>query len=179
MKLASLCTFVALTLVALARAELPADAYRSTAEIIRDKGYPCEEYDVVTDDGFILSVQRIPHGANGTVPAAPRPAIYLQHGLVCQTGIWVTDYLTTIPYYFADRGTNVVSHCVCVVGVKSLFPTAGYDVWLVNSRARPEPRHVSLKPSDPAFWAWSWDEMAQYDVKAAISHIRQVALCRQ
>ena len=32
------------------------------SQLITSKGYPCEEYDVHTQDGFILGVQRIPAG---------------------------------------------------------------------------------------------------------------------
>ena len=34
-------------------------------ELITSKGYPCENHYVETEDGFILNMQRIPHGRVG------------------------------------------------------------------------------------------------------------------
>jgi len=32
-------------------------------------------------------------------------------------------------------------------------------------------RHVKLKPSEKAFWDWSWDQMAHYDLEAYVNYI--------
>ncbi len=32
--------------------------------MVRSYGYPAEDHSVVTEDGYILGVHRIPHGAN-------------------------------------------------------------------------------------------------------------------
>nr|XP_009626259.1 triacylglycerol lipase 2 isoform X1 [Nicotiana tomentosiformis] len=44
-------------------------------------GYKCQEFEVTTDDGYILSVQRIPKGRGGG-GGANRPPVLLQHGVL-------------------------------------------------------------------------------------------------
>ena len=52
-----------------------------------------------------------------------------------------------------------------------IMADAGYDVWLGNSRGNTYGRrHVDLSPDDPAFWAFSWDQMASFDLPAKIEY---------
>lgn len=53
--------------------------YNIQPDIIRKNGYPFEEHKVVTPDGYILSLFRIPntHRAN-----AKKDPVFLQHGIV-------------------------------------------------------------------------------------------------
>uniref|UniRef100_A0A673CJQ3 Lipase, gastric n=1 Tax=Sphaeramia orbicularis TaxID=375764 RepID=A0A673CJQ3_9TELE len=65
------------------------------SEIIRRWGYPAEEHQVLTEDGYILTVNRIPHGLKNTAQVrwtCPRPAVFLQH-------VWDTSW--------ADAGYDV------------------------------------------------------------------------
>ncbi len=47
---------------------------RRVKEIIEDAGYPYEQYQVVTEDGYILLLERIPNRTSKHV-------LYLQHGV--------------------------------------------------------------------------------------------------
>merc|ERR1712216_331511 len=49
---------------------------------------------------------------------------------------------------------------------------AGYDVWLGNARGTRFGRaHSTLKEESPEFWAWSWDEIAKFDIPATVDFI--------
>lgn len=125
------------------------DARRNTTELIRSKGYPCEEYDVVTEDGFILGVQRIPHGLKSGSVYSQRPVVFLQHGLVDASSTWVINSAAeSLGFLLAD---------------------AGFDVWLGNVRGNTySKRHIKYHVDDHRFWAWSWDQMAKYDIPAML-----------
>ena len=64
-------------------------SFFSQSEIIASKGYPCEEYTVETRDGFLLGVQRIPHGRRSNVTR--KGVVFLQHGLLGASTNWITN----------------------------------------------------------------------------------------
>ncbi|XP_026264763.2 gastric triacylglycerol lipase isoform X2 [Urocitellus parryii] len=95
------------------------EAHMNINQMISYWGYPSEEYEVVTEDGYILGVFRIPYGKKN-----------------------------------------------------SENKDAGYDVWLGNSRGNTwSRRNLYYSPDSVEFWAFSFDEMAKYDLPATIDFI--------
>ncbi|KAG8366782.1 hypothetical protein BUALT_Bualt16G0003500 [Buddleja alternifolia] len=111
-------------------------------------GYKCQEFEVTTDDGYILSVQRIPEGrAGGGGPN--RPPVLLQHGVLVDGMTWLLNPPEqSLAMILADNG---------------------FDVWISNIRGTRFSRgHVSLDPANPEYWNWTWDDLVSHDLPSVI-----------
>lgn len=129
-------------------------------EICRIFGYDAEEHIVKTQDGYLLGVHRIggPKHSDWRTrpPATPRPVVYLHHGLLMNSEIWVAnvDPTNVLPFVLADLG---------------------YDVWLGNNRGNKySKKHVSLRPTSVQFWDFSIDNFALYDIPDTINYILEL-----
>lgn len=120
--------------------------------VIRHWGYPVEEHEVQTDDGYILKIHRIPHGKNEDPNGLKKPVVFLQHGLLMSSASWVTNLPhQSFGFILADEG---------------------YDVWMGNFRGnRYSRRHRSLNPFFTTFWKFSWDQMALKDLPAMFDYV--------
>ncbi|KAK4417888.1 Triacylglycerol lipase 2 [Sesamum alatum] len=130
---------------------LPLTAICSAAVTLN--GYKCQEFDVTTDDGYVLSVLRIPEGrAGGGGPN--RPPVLLQHGVLVDGMTWLVnpteESLATI---LADNG---------------------FDVWISNVRGtRFSRRHLTLDSNNSQFWNWTWDDLVTHDLQSVIELVFQ------
>ena len=72
-------------------------------------GYPVENHIVTTDDGYILNLHRIPHGANEKSEDAKslqRPVVFLGHALECSSSEYTFGPANkSLAYILADAGT--------------------------------------------------------------------------
>ncbi|ODN01188.1 Lipase 3 [Orchesella cincta] len=138
---------------------LNSDKDKRTPEIIRAYDYDLVTYDeVTTEDGYILTVFRIPGGPKSP-PAFGKPAVLLHHGLLTASDNWVLQY--------GDRN------------LAFKLADAGYDVWLANARGTDfSQRHTQHSVPNGAYWQFglllyilhnnSFHEIAIYDLPAII-----------
>ncbi|KAJ8675728.1 hypothetical protein QAD02_011514 [Eretmocerus hayati] len=117
----------------------------NVVEFIRHHGYPAEEHVIKTDDGYILTMHRIPGNKTSRV-------VLLQHPLIASSYVWVSSGKhKALAFLLADKG---------------------YDVWMGNVRGNTYSKnHTIYSELDKEFWNFSWHEMAIYDLPAEIQYI--------
>lgn len=127
------------------------DEYLDVPQVIARHGYPSETHTIVTEDGYILNLHRIPGSKNGTRGGLP---IFLQHGLLGSSADWIINGNNSLGFLLANEG---------------------YDVWLGNARGNTYSKaHVTLKVDSYQFWNFSWHEMGTKDLPACFYHVGEI-----
>lgn len=120
---------------------------RTCQDVITELGYPYEAINVVTADGYVLLLERIPRRDS-------RKVVYLQHGVFDSSMGWVSNGVVGSPAFAAfDQG---------------------YDVFLGNFRGLVSREHVNKNMSSREYWRYSINENGIEDIPAMIEKIHQV-----
>ena len=143
--------YILLQIFNLAQA-LDPEALMTFQQVVESNGYTFEAHNVTTADGYILTLYRIP--CKKGQPITPgKPVAFLQHGLLDLADTWIMNQ--PCPAF--------------------LFADAGYDVWLGNSRGSYHSLgHIKWNyNTDPQYWQFTWQHMADYDIPAVIPFVLQ------
>ncbi|KAI1333364.1 sterol esterase [Xylariaceae sp. FL0255] len=142
----------------------------------RRVGLDVEEYQVQTEDGFIIDLWHVydpreyievnesertyrgPDLFTGESKKRrlkdpnqkPKFPVLLMHGLLQSAGAYCVNDDDSLAFYLCK---------------------AGYDVWLGNNRCGFKPRHVLLEYSDPRMWNWNIRQMGVFDLSALTSRV--------
>ncbi|XKL65929.1 hypothetical protein PGB90_009349 [Kerria lacca] len=129
-------------------------------QLIESNKYPVEIHNITTEDGYILTLHRIPFGRKNLQDQNRRPIVFLAHCILCSSAVFVlTGPEKGLGYILAD---------------------SGYDVWMLNARGTVySKRHVRLSPDKPKYWQFSWHEMGVYDLPASIDYILSITKQRR
>ncbi|XP_075144721.1 lipase 3-like [Haematobia irritans] len=125
---------------------------KTTADRIKEHGYPAEVHMVETEDNYVIGMFRIPYSHKLQNQDVKKPAILLQHGLTSCSDAWILS------------GPNDA--------LAFLLADAGYDVWMGNARGNTYSRNnTRLSTNHPYFWRFSWHEVGVLDIATMIDHI--------
>ncbi|KAG9449556.1 hypothetical protein H6P81_009521 [Aristolochia fimbriata] len=120
---------------------------RTCQDVITELGYPYEAIHVITSDGYVLLLERIPRRDS-------QKAVYLQHGIMDSSMGWVSNGVVGSPAFAAyDQG---------------------YDVFLGNLRGLVSREHVDKNISSRRYWRYSINEHGTQDVPAMIEKIHEI-----
>uniref|UniRef100_A0A1A9W5Z0 Lipase n=1 Tax=Glossina brevipalpis TaxID=37001 RepID=A0A1A9W5Z0_9MUSC len=122
---------------------------------IHQDGFPVEQHNVLTKDGYILTLHRIPCRQTKVWDQVlwKRPVVLFLGGIYASSDVWLLSGAEdSLPYLLSKNG---------------------YDIWLGNNRGNIYSRHnIRYNDTDRDFWNFSWHEMSIYDLPAMIDFIR-------
>ena len=125
-------------------------ALKNYKEFIERYGHKLEEYDVTTEDGYIINLWHL----NPKFDVNSEKVIFLQTGFVCTGILFFELEENSMPYVLQEKG---------------------YDVWIGNNRgSKVSTKHVSKNPKDlnGDYWEFSADHFIKYDIPSEINFIK-------
>ncbi|KAM0819604.1 hypothetical protein AB5N19_05420 [Seiridium cardinale] len=141
----------------------------------RRVGLDMEEFQVQTEDGFIIDLwhiydpklytrldekERLHRGPELFTGESRQRSdehdekrkfpVLLMHGLLQSSGAYCVNDEDSLAFYLCK---------------------SGYDVWLGNNRCGFNPKHVLLEYSDPRMWCWNIRQMGVFDLPSLTSRV--------
>ncbi|KAL8998186.1 MAG: hypothetical protein Q9188_006157 [Gyalolechia gomerana] len=147
----------------------------------RRVGLDVEEYNVQTEDGFVIGLWHL-YNPNDYTPASPShrdqddpivfPETYLEDGHATPSQqyspgerkypvLLVHGLLQSAGAYCANDDDSLAFY----------LAKSGYDVWLGNNRCGFRPQHQMLTSNDPRMWNWNIRQMGVMDLPAFVSRV--------
>ncbi|KAI1286420.1 Triacylglycerol lipase 2 [Halotydeus destructor] len=138
------------------------DANASLHEIIKSRGFFCEESEVTTQDGYLVTVNRLHNGSQDG--GRSKYPVMLVHGNKTSGVMWLV---------MDTRGQCRQSgQDECDISLAYTLANQGFDVWIVSMRgSRPSRRHVSLDPESAKYWDFSMDDLTS-DMAQLVDHVK-------
>jgi hypothetical protein len=124
---------------------------RTTRDLVVSQGYPYEKYDVMTEDGYVLQLERLPQPKSSKV-------LYFQHGVVDNSFAWFGHIEGEAASALAFRAFD-----------------EGYDVFVGTLRGcGGSTGHTNPTISPEAYWDFTVNEHAFCDLPAFVSKIQEL-----
>lgn len=114
-------------------------------------GLELETFRITTDDGFVITLNRLYDPKIKIEELDKRKPILLVHGLMQSSASFLTSGYKSLAYLLIKNG---------------------FDVWLGDNRCGFEPEHVLYKESSDEMWDWDLTEMARYDIPVMVNSLR-------
>lgn len=148
----------------------------------RRVGLDSEEFQVQTEDGFILTLWHIYNPEEHTPSPASRraargPVVFSENSQEHETLDSESDKaapkkvkypVLLIPGLLQSAGAYC---CNDDDSLAFFLCKSGYDVWLGNNRCGFKPQHKLLTATDPRMWNWNIRQMGVMDLPALVSRV--------
>ncbi|XP_072948861.1 lipase 1-like [Epargyreus clarus] len=137
--------------LALTNLFLGEDALLNFTQLASKYDQPAEQYEVVTEDGYVLTLFRLPGFRQINQPPTSLP-ILLMHGICDSSDTWILRGYESLAITLAN---------------------GGHDVWLGNARGnRYSRKHLYLNPDkDSTFWDFTFNEIGMFDLTSLIDFV--------
>ena len=148
---ATLLIFLLIQLLNVNIADQDVDLNFYYKDYIKSMGYKLEEHEVITEDGYKLTLWHIIQNKS----VDKNKVVYFQPGFLCTAWVFFQLGKYSLPFMLTDLG---------------------YDVWIGNNRGTIfSLDHISKDPEDwnGDYWDFNMDDYVVYDLPASITYVRQ------
>ncbi|KAI1286408.1 putative lysosomal acid lipase/cholesteryl ester hydrolase [Halotydeus destructor] len=140
------------------------DCQRSLSEIIESRGFVSQSHEVVTQDGYILTINRL---YNGLSDSGDKYPVILGHGSRTGGAMWVT-----MDGNGRCKRDGATEDDECERSLAFCLANRNYDVWIINFRgSRLSRRHVEYDKGSFEFWNFSATDLS-YDLMSVITYVK-------